>query len=111
MELPRNTSCTCGEVASLETASLGVSLSTLEGSAWLGWGPWFPCLLFVAAGGPEGWQVGHSELGGGWGSVLKFLVRPESLGHRLFEAGWSAPLVPLASAHVFLAHGQLCSTL
>ena len=25
------------------------------------------CLLFVAAGGPEGWQVGHSELGGGVG--------------------------------------------
>ena len=67
VELHLRTSCTYEEVAGLETTSLGGSLSTLEGSAWLGWGPWFHLPVVCAAGGPEGWQVGHSELGGGVG--------------------------------------------
>ena len=56
-------------------------------------------LLVVLRGGR--WATVNWEAG--WGSVLKFLVRPESLGHRLLEGGMVCPSRPsVASAHVFL---------
>lgn len=56
-------------------------------------------LLVVLRGGR--WATVSWEVG--WGSVLKFLVRPESLGHKLLECGMVCPSRPsVASAQVFL---------